>query len=449
MKRVVFFGLILFVAAATSCNKKDYKTVMHDPNLYCSAIHELNYVVIYDIFTPPVASRVFAYANLAAYETLAKEGKHYGSLEGKIKDLNNIPSPAKPEQVDFPFASVIAMTKVGRELTFSEARMDALIDSIKNLAKNTNMTSEMFDSSVSYGNAVANAILDWSKKDNYGKTRGSKFTVTGLPGHWSPTPPGYFDAVEPKWMTIRTMALDSPNTFPIVPPPPFSTDSTSEFYKMAKQVYDTVNTNDDTHKWIANFWDCNSFKMHQEGHVMFATKAMTPPGHWMEIINTVTKKEKADWYQTVFAYTGSSIAMFDGFIACWWCKYHYDMIRPETYINQYIDPNWKPFLQTPPFPEYISAHSVISAGAAEFLTKLYGDHVSFVDSSERDWSWPDRHFNSLSDAAWEVSMSRFYGGIHYYKAIVEGRKQGAQIGDLVWDKLMSPSEKVAYNNKGK
>ena len=143
-------------------------------------MHELNYVIIYDIFNPPVASRIFAYSNLAAYETLSKEGKHYASLEGKVNGLKNIPSPAKPEQVDFPFASIIAMTKVGKALTFSEDRMNALIDSIKNLAKNTNMTSEMFDSSVNYGNRVADSILSWSKKDNYGKTRGSKFTVTGI-----------------------------------------------------------------------------------------------------------------------------------------------------------------------------------------------------------------------------------------------------------------------------
>ncbi|MEP6466425.1 MAG: vanadium-dependent haloperoxidase [Parafilimonas sp.] len=446
MKRAIFLGMIISVVVFSSCNKKDYKTVMHNPELYTKTMHELNYVVIYDIFTPPVASRVFAYSNLAAYEVLSKEGHHYASLEGKIKDLKNIPSPAKPAQVDFPFASLIAMTKIGRELTFSEKQMDGLIDSIKTLAKNTNMTTEMFDSSVSYGNEVANAILVWSKGDNYGKTRGSKFSVTGLDGHWSPTPPGYFDAVEPKWMTIRTLALDSPNTFPIVPPPPFSKDSTSKFYKMAKQVYDTINALDTTQQSIANFWDCNSFKLHQEGHVMFATKAMTPCGHWIEIIGTVTKEHKDDFYATVFAYTGASIGMFDGFIACWWCKYHYDMIRPETYINLYIDPNWKPFLQTPPFPEYISAHSVISAASAQFLTRLYGDNFSFVDSSERDWSWPDRHFKSFNDAAWEVSMSRFYGGIHYYQAIVEGRNQGAEIGNLVMDKLMEAKKETAKAN---
>ncbi|MBA2249435.1 MAG: phosphoesterase PA-phosphatase, partial [Chitinophagaceae bacterium] len=258
MKRIIFFGLMIAAVAITSCNKKDYKTVLHNPDLYCKTMHELNYVIIYDIFNPPVASRIFAYSNLAAYETLSKEGKHYGSLEGKIRDLKDVPFPARPDKVDFPFASLIAMTKIGRELTFSEDKMDALIDSIKTLAKHTNMTTEMFDSSVSYGNQVAASILTWSKKDNYGKTRGSKFSVTGLEGHWSPTPPGYFDAVEPKWMTIRTLALDSANMFPVAGLPPFSKDSTSAFYKMAKQVYDTVNSLNDTQKWIANFWDCNA-----------------------------------------------------------------------------------------------------------------------------------------------------------------------------------------------
>ena len=101
------------------------------------------------------------------------------------------------------------------------------------------------------------------------------------------------------------------------------------------------------------------------------------------------------------------MAMFDGFIACWYYKYNYDMIRPETYINQYIDPNWKPFLQTPPFPEYISGHSVISAASAEFLTRVYGDNVSFTDSSERDWGFTDRKFTSLSECSWEVSRQPF------------------------------------------
>src|SRR5215510_8634926 len=188
MKRDGFLMLMFFVTVFASCNKEDYKTVTHNPDLYSKTMHELNYVIIYDIFNPPVASRIFAYSNLAAYETLSKEGKHYSSLEGKLNGLNNIPSPANPDKIDFPFASIIAMTRVGKQLTFSEKRMDALIDSIKTLARNTNMTKEMFDSSVNYGGRVADSILSWAKKDNYAKTRGAKFTVTGLEGHWSSTP---------------------------------------------------------------------------------------------------------------------------------------------------------------------------------------------------------------------------------------------------------------------
>lgn len=443
IKTTAFFSALAFIISTGCTPKPDYQKVMHDPLLYSKTMHELNYVIIYDIFNPCVASRIFAYTNLAAYETLAKEGTHYTSLEGKIKSLSGIPAPKDKSKIDFPFASLIAMAEVGQALTFSQDRTSALIDSIKGLAKNSTMTEEMFDSSVSYGMQVSTAILAWGKKDNYPQTRGAKFSLSGLEGHWSPTPPGYFDAVEPRWMTIRTLALDSANQFPMPGPPPFSKDSTSDFYKMAKQVYDTGIALNPTQQWIANFWDCNAFKLHHEGHVMFATKAMSPPGHWMEIIGTISQSKHADFYQTVFNYAGASICMFDGFIACWWTKYHWDLIRPETYINQYIDPNWQPFLQTPPFPEYTSGHSVISSSACQFINRIYGDNTPFTDSSERDWGWKDRSFTSMNTAALEISASRFYGGIHYFKSVNDGYLLGKQIGDLVTDKLMLPTKQLA------
>lgn len=436
---VYYFCLFLFCAAIafSSCKQKsnDYVKVMHDPLLYNDVMHKLNYVIIYDIFTPPVASRVFAYSNLAAYEVLANEGKHFASLEGKVTGLNNIPHPAAKAKIDFPFASLIALIKVGNTLTFSSDTMKILADSVKSLAQNSGMPDDMFTNSVQYGNQVADSILSWSKKDNYAQTRGAHFTVTGLEGHWSPTPPGYFEAVEPLWPTLRCMVMDSANMFPPPPPTPFSKDSTSAFYKMAKQLMDTVNNLDSTQKWIANFWDCNSFKLHVEGHAMFATKAMTPPGHWMEIVGTIAKNNHADFYKTVAAYTGSSIGMYDAFICCWYTKYKYDVIRPETYINKYINQDWMPYLQTPPFPEYNSAHSTISAAAATVLSTIFKDNTAFRDSSEREWGWPDRSFSTTDKAAIEVSNSRFYGGIHYFPSVTTSYDQGKKIGNLVMAKL--------------
>ncbi len=408
---------------------------MHDPNLYAALEHQLSFVIIYDIFTPPVASRIYAYSNLAAYEVLAKEGHHFSSLQGKVKGLNNIPAVPANAKIDFPFASIMAFLKVGKQLTFSDDTIQHIIDSVKLLAKDSGMPDTLFDNSVSYGGQVADSIISWSKKDNYAQTRGSSFALSGLEGHWSPTPPGYFEAVEPLWQTLRCMVMDSANMFPPPGPPPFSKDTASVFYKMVNSVMVTGNNLDSTQKWIANFWDCNSFKLHVEGHAMFATKAMTPAGHWMEITGIISKNNNADFYKTVYAYTGVSSAIYDGFICCWYTKYKFDVIRPETYINRYIDQEWRPYLQTPPFPEYNSAHSTISSAAAVVLNDVYKGKTAFRDSSERNWGWPDRHFKTMDEAAIEVSMSRFYGGIHYKQSVFDAYEQGKKIGALVMEKL--------------
>lgn len=442
MKRNTFFYSTLFIVCVvvsfSSCKQKntDYVKVTHDPELYIQLMHKLNYVIIYDIFTPPVAARIFAYSNLAAFEVLAGEGNHYESLSGKVKDLNNIPPPPKQTKIDYPFASIIAMTKVGKLLTFSDDTMQHFIDSVKSLVRNSGMPDSIFFNSVKYGEQVADSVISWSKKDNYAQTRGARFALSGKEGHWTPTPPGYFDAVEPLWKTIRCTIMDSANMFPPKGPPPFSKDTASEFYKVAKEVMVTGNNLDSTQKWIANFWDCNSFKLHVIGHAMYATKAMTPVGHWMEITGTISKNNGADFYKTVYAYTCVSLGIHDAFICCWYTKYKYDIIRPETYINRYIDANWMPYLQTPPFPEYNSAHSTISASADVVLTTIY-KNTAFKDSSEREWGWPDRHFKTVDEAAMEVSWSRFYGGIHYKRSVLDAYDQGKKIGALVMERVTS------------
>jgi hypothetical protein len=437
-KNVVKFILSLIVTMQLiSCNQKknEYVKVIHDPTLYTTIVHSLTYVIIYDIFTPPVASRIYACSNLAAFEVLAKEGHHFASLQGKVKGLNNIPAVYKDKKIDFPFASIMAFLKVGKQLTFSSDTMQHIIDSVKLLAKNSGMPDSLFKYSVKYGEEVGDSIISWSKGDNYAQTRGFNFTPTGLEGHWTPTPPGYFDAVEPLWKTMRCMVMDSANMYPAPGMPPFSKDTSSEFYKCAKDVMVTVNNLDSSKKGIANFWDCNSFKLHVEGHAMFATKAMSPAGHWMEVVGTISKNNHADFYKTVYAYTGVSLGIYDAFICCWFTKYKYDLLRPETYINRYIDPKWMPYLQTPPFPEYNSAHSTISAAAAVVLQSIYKENTSFRDSSERAWGWPDRNFKNLDEASHEVAFSRFYGGIHYRKSVLDAYEQGKKIGALVMSKL--------------
>src|SRR5690606_3025177 len=94
--------------------------------------------------------------------------------------------------------------------------------------------------SQNYGLKVAEHIADWMKKDNYAQTRTMpKFTVDAdNPSRWQPTPPAYMDGVEPHWNKIRPFALDSASQFKPVPPPPFSMEEGSVFFKQVKEVYD-------------------------------------------------------------------------------------------------------------------------------------------------------------------------------------------------------------------
>ncbi len=438
MRKVVFAFVSLVVVASCSNNRNsnDYEQVLHSSVLYSNITGRLTEVMTYDIFSPPVASRIYAYAHLAAYETMAKGDSGYISLAGQLKDLTEIPKPDSSKKIDFPYASLIALMEVGRTLTFSKDQTDRIVDSIKMLAKKHGMPDSMQKHSEEFGTNVAKAVMAWSKKDNYAQTRSAaKYTVPNEDGKWVPTPPAYISAVEPQWRTIRPIALDSCNQFPPSPPVPYSHDKGTEFYTWIKQVCDTGNSLTDEQKAIASFWDCNGFKMQVVGHIMYATKAMTPGGHWMGIVGIVCKDHKADFSKTVYTYATVSFALMDAFISCWDAKYTWNLVRPETVINKYVDPEWKPFLQTPPFPEYSSGHSEISSATATVLEHIFGQNITFRDSTERAWGWPDRTFRSFREAADEAGMSRFYGGIHYLPSVKAGNEQGVKVGNHVINKL--------------
>ena len=149
-------------------------------------------------------------------------------------------------------------------------------------------------------------------------------------------------------------------------------------------------------------------------------KSFHLPGHWMNIVGIATKKAKSDFDATIYAYTKTSIALFDGFITCWDEKFRSNMVRPETVINKYIDPEWRPYIQTPPFPSYVSGHSVVSSAACEVMTDIFGDNFSFKDTSSVEFGIKERSFTSFYQAANEASISRLYGGIHYLFDMTEG-----------------------------
>jgi membrane-associated phospholipid phosphatase len=104
-------------------------------------------------------------------------------------------------------------------------------------------------------------------------------------------------------------------------------------------------------------------------------------------------------------------------------------------INNYVDPDWHPYLQTPPFPSYSGGHSTISAAAAEAMTKALGDNFAYRDTSEMEFGIPARSFTSFRQAAQEANISRVYGGIHYLFDCDNGNLRGTRLGQFISDRL--------------
>ncbi len=437
----VFASCVLLVACS---QKSDYETYFKDPDLYAKSVYQLNSVVMNNNFTPVVASRNYLYANVAAYEVIAAgDPKGYTSLSRQLKGLDSIPEPEKGKKINFEFASLLAFWKLGQLVTFSENLTTEYVDSLKQLAKDHGMPEDVYNNSVVFGDTVAAAIMKWSKKDNYAKTRGMKrYTVImDSPARWVPTPPAYSDAMEPNWSFIRPVVLDSVNQF--APPPPLKfdvTDKNSDYYKQVMSSMNTVDSLTKEQEWIADFWDDNPFKLNVSGHLMFGTKKFSPPGHWMSIVGIAAKKANADYNTTVCAYTKTAIALFDAFIQCWTFKYKYNTARPETVINKFFNENWKPHLQTPPFPEYTCGHSTCSSAAAEALTSVFGDNFSYTDTTELEFGIPSRNYTSFRAAAEENNWARFYGGIHFHNSCIKSTECGRLVGGLVATRLKMKKE---------
>jgi hypothetical protein len=400
------------------------------------AVKQVTDIMVYDIYSPPVASRTYAYISIAAYETLAAGDPSYQSLAGQLKDLTPIPQPEQGKDYSYTVAAVHAILAVGKALVISEQNIDVFLQQITSEIKRSGIPATTFEHSADYGRQVAKHILDWASRDQYKQTRTfTKYAVTDVDAYWKPTPPAYMRAVEPHWNKIRTFILDSANQFPPAPPTAFSAEKNSPFYQEAIAVKDIGSNLTAEQKDIASFWDCNPFKMNVSGHVMYASKKISPGGHWMNINRLACRKTKASPIQSAEAYACLSIAIADAFISCWDEKYRSLVIRPETYINKYIDGSWMPLLQTPPFPEYTSGHSVISAAASIMMTHMFGDHFSYSDSTELEFGLPVRHFTSFNHAAEEAAISRFYGGIHYMPSINNGLDEGRKIGTFVLSRL--------------
>ena len=439
-----FCLLLLLVMGA--CHRQPEKL----PNLSSALISQVTArmtdVMVHNVTNPPLAARFFAYAYLAGYEVVAENDHAYRPMNGALNDYPIIRKPAQLTQYSTELSAVLAMLATAKKMQPSGILLQPYEDRLLDSCRTLGFSEEMVDQSKQYALSVSKQILAYAKADHYNRISNyPRYAPTAGAGNWYPTPPGFFTPVEPYFNTVRPFTLDTCNQFRPELPVPFSTAKRSAFYALMRQNYDEILS--ESKKQIAAFWDCNPFALEDNGHLLVGVKKISPGAHWLGITGIACQTAKVSFAKAMTVHTIVAIGLMDGFIGCWDEKFRSNRIRPETAIRNSIDPTWKPFLQTPPFPEYVSGHSTISAASSVILTYYFGDHFAYLDSVENRFGLPSRSYHSFAEAANEAAKSRFYGGIHFSDAVTNGLEQGQKIGNWVLIKLDSTRKHFVKTTK--
>ena len=377
-------------------------------------------------YTPPVASRAFAYLGVTAFEAVASGSDDLQSLAGQLNGL----TPPPPREVNRMYdEGVVLQAALARSVAAffqntgpTGQRALASLATKQQAKAADGVASDVVARSESYGRAVADHIIAWSLDDGGAVIENMGFpydyAVTEGPSHWVPTNLVRQQQVPllPNWGANRTFAMPVGSSCPVAPHPDYSEDPASAFFAEAMEVYDATTKLTPEKIHIARSWSDDP---------MLST---TPPGHWISIARQILERDLALLELQVETMAKLGVGLADAFIGCWDAKYQYDLLRPITYIRRVIDPKWESLLNTPPFPEYPSGHSTQSGTAEVILTDIFGTDFAFDDQTMVPDGLNPRSFTNFREAAEEAGMSRLYGGIHFRSAIVVGLEQGRCIG---------------------
>ena len=417
----IFAAMAAGTASAAAPTAKDPADDLH--SWY---VHVLELVRHTATYSPPVASRSFAYLGVTAWEATASGDEKLKSLAGQLNGLTALPKRESGKAYDETVVMNAALEEAVKNF-FSNTgptgqRAYAAVAKRLDEEATAGKTADIVDASKAYGKAIADHILAWSSTDGSAMIENMGFPLeyklTPGPAHWVPTSAVRQQQMPllPGWGNNRTFAMPDGAACPLPGPAEYSEDKGSAFYKEADEVYQTTTKLTDEQKIIARFWSDDPML------------TPTPAGHWVSIILQIMERDRLSVDKSAEALARTGVAVADGFIGCWNEKFKHDLLRPVTYIKRVIDPKWEPMLITPPFPEYPSGHSSESGAAAEALTFVFGDKFAFDDATHEREGLKPRHFDSFWSAAEEAGVSRLYGGIHFRAAIDQGLEQGRCIG---------------------
>lgn len=431
-----FIYALIFISGVHCNGKKDKLPELTNADIM-GVVGRMTELMVHDITNPPLAARFFSYACLSGYEIIAQNDSAFHSMQGVLNEYPVLSGTDSVSGYSYQVAAVLAMLETAKKMQPSGSRLQAYQSAFMDSCIKIGFDENTISQSLKYAQAISKIILGYAKADRYTKISNlARYTPLQGDAYWYPTPPAYIAAIEPYFNTVRPFMLDSAAQFKPMPPVEYSTEKNSPFFKMleanAKESETSLSAE---HRLIAAYWDCNPFAVQDGGHLLVGLKKISPGAHWLGITGVACRDAKKSFNESMFLHTIVAVGLMDSFLACWDEKFRSNRVRPETAIRRQIDPHWKPLLQTPPFPEYLSGHSCISATSATLLTHFIGDNIAFTDTVEVRFGLPERKFSSFKQAANEAAISRFYGGIHFMDAIENGLTQGRQVGEMMIGKL--------------
>ena len=350
---------------------------------------------------PPAASRAYALVAVAMYDaTVAawhwKEVYKRQAPDGVSRLEEPGPYPSYPSE----HAAIAGAASRVLAYAFpeqSKLRLDELAEAAarSRVIAGVNHPTDA-EAGIELGRKVAAAVIARARTDGVDR-RWNGRRPRGR-AYWDPPPGSVARPVQPMAGTWRTWVLSSGRQLRPGPPPRVGS---REFLEEAREVVDIRRTLTPEQKRIASFWAGG------EGTPL-------PPGVWVQVILSYLDDERLSVPRAARLFALACVAMSDAGVASWDAKFAYWSPRPENAIRDVgLDRNWKPYLQTPLFPAYVSGHATYSAAVAEVLA-----HV-FPDDAE-DWR---------AKAA-EAGISRVYGGIHFPADNKVGTRMGREIGRL-------------------
>jgi hypothetical protein len=360
----------------------------------------------------------WAYSSIALYEALVPGMPAYQSLSGQLNQMPSMPATIPGMAYHWPTAANTVLAEMKRQFYTNVTAADKVstdsLEAALNAAYQNEVNAETFQRSIEFGKAVANKVYDWAKTDG-SLTVHPPYILPVGDGQWEKTFPAFANPQNPYWSTNRPLMAGSVAASAIPPPPAFSTDPTSPFFAMAKEVYDISKALTPQQKEQVIAWR----DVPGGGHA-----------HWLDIFNQVMKAEGDDVMldRAALIYVKLGISQSDARISCWKAKYEYNLLRPITYLRNVMGyTDWNSFITTPNHPEYPSAHSSFSVPAAIVLSKEFGNNYSFTDHTYNFLGLPTRYYYSFMHAAEDAGDSRVYAGLHFRTAIDAGTQLGTAI----------------------